>query len=147
MPVQIRRLLIAFAIFIGIMLVLKYYLTPESWREYGPYRGYALTEIAGDEAKYVQMETCSMCHDSIAELKSQGVHETIECEICHGPGYKHADEPEHNRMEIIGDGLFCLRCHEKNMARPENIIKQIDAAEHSEGEECTTCHNPHQPWL
>lgn len=144
MPIQIKRLLLAFAIFIGIMLVLKYLLTPESWREYGPYRGNALIEIADKEAKYVQTETCAICHDSIAGIKTQGMHQSVQCEICHGPGYKHADDPENNHMELNRDRKFCLRCHTKNTASPQNIIKQIDAVEHNEGEECITCHNPHQ---
>ena len=150
MPVQVKRLLLVFAVFIGIMFVLKYLLTPESWREYGPYRGNALTEISGNEIKFVQMETCAACHDSIADLKTHGLHISIQCEICHGPGYKHADEanePENNDMEIPEGSQICLRCHTKNAASPKNIIKQIDAVEHSEGEECITCHNPHQPWL
>jgi hypothetical protein len=144
MPVQVKRLLLAFAIFIVMMLVLKYYLTPESWREYGPYRGKALTEISDRTVTYVQMETCAMCHDSIAEIKTQSMHKSIQCEVCHGPGNMHADDPDNNKMELLS-GPFCLRCHTKNAARPENIIKQIDAAEHNVGEECLTCHNPHQP--
>lgn len=146
MPIQVKRLLLAFSIFIVIMLMLTYYLTPESWREYGPYRGNALLEIASKEAKYVQMDDCAICHDSIAELKIQGVHKSLQCEICHGPGYKHIDD-ENNNMAIPDGSQFCMRCHTKNAASPQNIIKQIDAVKHSEGEECITCHNPHQPWL
>ena len=145
MPVQIKRLLLAFAIFIGLMLVLKYYLTPESWREYGPYRGNALKEIANKEPKFVQMETCIMCHDSIGELKANSVHVSIQCETCHGPGYKHVDDPENVKMEVNQERQFCLRCHTKNLASPKKMINQIDAIEHYEGEECITCHNPHQP--
>jgi hypothetical protein len=145
MPIQVKRLLLAFAVFIGMMLVLKYLLTPVSWREYGPYRGDALKEIAGNEVKYIEMEACAMCHDSIAAIKSQGNHKSIQCEICHSPGYKHADDPENNKLEIPNGGPFCLRCHTKNPASRENIIKQIDALEHNPGEECITCHNPHKP--
>lgn len=145
MPVQIRRLLIAFAFFIGLMLVLKYFLTPESWREYGPYRGNALVEISSNEIRFVQTETCAMCHDSIAGLKEQSAHKSIECEICHSVGNKHAEEPELNDLDINKDRQFCLRCHTKNLASPKDIIKQVDAIEHYEGEECITCHNPHQP--
>lgn len=146
MPLQLKRLLLVFAVFIGIMLALKYFLTPESWREYGPYRGNAITEIGDQELKFVQMDDCAMCHDSIAELKNGGLHATLQCELCHGPGYKHiADET--NAMEIPEEGQFCVRCHEKNAARPSDVIKQVDPLEHSEGEECITCHNPHQPWL
>ncbi len=147
MPLQVKRLLIVFAILIGIMFALKYFLTPESWREYGPYRGNALREIAAQETKYVDTETCAICHDSIANLKMGGEHKSIQCEICHSTGYKHVDDPENNEMEIFNSREFCLKCHEKNPARPQNIIKQIDAIEHNEGEVCITCHNPHQPWL
>lgn len=146
MPVQIKRLLIVFAVFIGLMIGLKILFTPDSWREYGAYRGYALTEIADKEAKYVQMETCVMCHDSIGELKDQGKHINLQCELCHGPGYKHIDD-ESVDMLIPEDDQFCIRCHAVNAARPQDIIKQIDAEEHSEGEACIMCHNPHQPWL
>ena len=145
MPVQIRRLLLFFAVFTGLMLVLVHYLTPESWGEYGHYRADALTEIAAKQAKYVQMETCAMCHDSIAEYKSQGNHKPLQCEVCHGPGYKHIDDPENVKMEIPQGRQFCLRCHTKNAATPKGVINQIDAKEHYEGEECITCHNPHQP--
>ena len=150
MPLQIQRLLIAFAFFIALMFVMKYLLTPDSWREYGPYRGAALIEIADKVPKYVQMETCAMCHDSIAELKNSGPHVSLECELCHGPGYLHANdenEPEDYEMEIPKDEQFCTRCHTKNAASSEDVIKQIDAVEHSEGEECKNCHNPHEPWL
>ncbi len=56
-----------------------------------------------------------------------------------------SEEPENNDLEIHRDRQFCLRCHTKNAASPQNVIKQIDAVEHNEGEECITCHNPHQP--
>lgn len=146
MPVQLKRLLLVFALLIVSMLAMKYFLTPESWREYGAYRGNALKEISSAEAKFVQMDDCAACHDSIADLKNQGVHATLQCEICHGPGYKHIED-ETIQMEIPEEGQFCLRCHEENTARPKDIIKQVDAVEHSEGEDCITCHNPHQPWL
>lgn len=147
MPVQVKRLLLVFVFFIAISVSLKYFLTPESFGEYGHYRGTALLEIASNEAKYVQMDDCAMCHDSIAELKSSGVHESLQCEICHGPGYLHIADDENNRMEIPEDSQFCMRCHAINAASPKKAIKQIDALEHAEGEECITCHNPHQPWL
>ena len=146
MPLQLKRLLLVFALIIASMLAMKYFLTPESWREFGPYRGNAIKEIADKEVKFVQMDDCAMCHDSIAELKNGGVHVSLQCELCHGPGYKHIED-ETIEMEIPEDGQFCIRCHEKNAARPQDVIKQVDAVEHSEGEECITCHNPHQPWL
>lgn len=147
MPVQVKRLLVVFAVFVGIMLGLKYFLTPDSWGEYGAYRGNALKEIASKDVKFVQSETCAMCHDSIAELKMQGLHKTVKCEICHGPGYLHVEDDENIDMEIPNGIHFCMRCHTINAASPQSVIKQIDAIEHSENEDCINCHNPHEPWL
>lgn len=147
MPLQLKRILLAFAIFIGVMLVIIHFLTPESWGEFGHYRGLALPEIADRDPKYVGDETCSMCHDSIATLKVSGEHKSIPCETCHGPGYKHPDDPENNKMEKPEGRDFCLMCHALNAARPQKIVKQVDAIEHNKGEICISCHNPHKPWL
>ncbi|PLW97994.1 MAG: hypothetical protein C0591_05415 [Marinilabiliales bacterium] len=147
MPVQVKRLLLVFAFFIAISVALIYFLTPKSFGEYGHYRGKALEEISSTEIKYVQMDDCAMCHDSIAELKNSGLHATLQCEVCHGPGFNHIEDYENNRMEIPNEGQFCMRCHIMNAASPKKVIKQIDAVEHAEGEDCITCHNPHQPWL
>ena len=147
MPVQVKRLLLVFAFFIAISVALIYFLTPKSFGEYGHYRGKALEEISSAEIKYVQMDDCAMCHDSIAELKNSGLHATLQCEVCHGPGFNHIEDYENNRMEIPNEGQFCMRCHTMNAASPKKVIKQIDAVEHAEGEDCITCHNPHQPWL
>lgn len=145
MPVQVKRLLLVFVFFIAISISLKIFLTPESFGEYGHYRGKALVEISGKEAKYIQMDDCAMCHDSIAELKSSGLHESLQCEICHGPGNKHIED-ESNKMAIPEEGQFCMRCHTINAASPKEVIKQVDALEHADGEDCITCHNPHEPW-
>ena len=147
MPVQVKRLLLVFTVFVAISIALIYFLTPESFGEYGHYRGKALAEIASSEAKYVQMDDCAMCHDSIAELKNSGLHSLLQCEVCHGPGYKHIEDDENNKMEIPEAGQFCMRCHTINAASSTKVIKQIDAIAHAEGEDCITCHNPHQPWL
>jgi len=145
MPIQVKRLLLVFAIFIGIMLVLVYYYTPDSFGEYGHYRGKALDEISAKDPKYMQMETCAMCHDSIAGVKAESVHKSIQCETCHGPGNKHVDDPENVKMDLPMERELCLRCHMKNLARPSGVIVQIDNSEHYVDEQCITCHNPHQP--
>ncbi|PIY02817.1 MAG: hypothetical protein COZ21_12195 [Bacteroidetes bacterium CG_4_10_14_3_um_filter_31_20] len=147
MPIQVKRLLIAFALFFIVFFILVYFLFPESWGDIGPYRSLALKEIADKEPKYVDTESCTMCHDSIANLKNDGEHKSINCQTCHGVGYKHVNEPETNKMDIPKGRDFCARCHALNAARPKNIIKQVDIIEHNKGEECLSCHNPHKPWL
>jgi len=146
MPIQIKRLLLVFAFFIALMLVIRYFLKPDSWGKMGPYRYEALKEIANKEPKYVDLASCEMCHDTIVKIKIEGEHKSINCQTCHGPGYKHINEPDTSNIEKPKGREFCVRCHAKNSARPENIVKQIDAIEHNKGEVCITCHNPHKPW-
>ncbi|OFX42668.1 MAG: hypothetical protein A2046_17075 [Bacteroidetes bacterium GWA2_30_7] len=148
MPIQVKRLLMVFGLFIAIMAVLIYFLTPESWGEFGHYRGLALKEIADKEVKHVDVnETCAMCHDSISATFASGEHKSINCQNCHNVGYKHVEDPTKENIvkpEVTRD--FCLRCHAKNPARPENYIKQVDAIEHNKDKVCINCHNPHKPW-
>jgi len=146
MPLQVKRLLLVFGFFIGSMIVLIHFLTPDSFYQFGHYRGKALDEISNHEAKYVDVKSCAMCHDSIAAVKDSSFHKSINCETCHGPGYKHIEDPEKNKMDKPQDREFCIICHAKNPARPQKEIKQIDAVEHNKGEVCITCHNPHKPW-
>jgi len=147
MSIQVKRIILVFVIFIALMLVLRHFLVPDSWEEYGHYRGDALKEIAYKTPKFVQMDDCAACHDSIAELKSSGEHKSLQCEICHGAGYQHIDDPEGNKELLPSGRQFCLRCHTLNPARSNDEIKQVDPIEHNTDEECITCHNPHQPWL
>ncbi len=146
MPIHVKRLILVFALFVGIMIVLIQLLTPKSFKQFGHYRGDALKEIADKEPKYVGSQTCAMCHDSLSTVKDSSFHKSINCETCHGPGNKHAEDPVLNKIEKPVGRAFCIRCHAKNPARPEKIIKQINAIEHNKGEVCITCHNPHNPW-
>lgn len=145
MPVQLRRILLVFAFFIALMLILRYFLKPKTFGELGHYRASALVDIAAKEPKFINTDDCAMCHDSIAKMKGDGNHKQINCQTCHGSGNKHVNEPEKNEMIRSKERAFCIKCHEKNAARPKNIIKQVDAAEHNKGEECVSCHNPHKP--
>ena len=147
MPVQVQRLLIAFAIFIALFLVARHFLRPASFGQYGHYRGDALKENEDKPIKYVNMnETCVMCHDSIAAVRDSSVHKSIDCQTCHGPGNLHVEDPQKTNIIKEHSREFCGRCHAKNPARAK-IIKQIDIEEHNKEDECITCHNSHNPVL
>ena len=88
-PPQIPRLAIAFAIFISLFLVLRHFLTPDTFGEYGHYRGASLIENTEPEIHYAGQQACFDCHQDIEDLKKQDVHKNIHCETCHGPGQKH----------------------------------------------------------
>jgi len=164
---QVKRLLIVFAVFVSIFLVLRHFLTPASFGQYGHYRGDALEEIAAIPAKYVDRHTCAKCHEEKATLLQEGEHAPINCQICHGPGYKHEQyyeshtelqnmdslqkisnvTPEEFRLQTSNVRDFCLRCHLKNASRPVKTINQVDIADHyNVDKKCVECHNPHAPW-
>jgi hypothetical protein len=151
MPLHIKRLIITFAVFVAIFLVLKHYLTPKSFGEYAHYRGLALVENADRELKHSGMKSCAPCHngqeDTIMALKASGLHDALQCEACHGAAAKHIKSPEKEKLFIPTQVReFCGVCHGKNAARPKDLIKQVDLKKHHTEDNCTKCHNPHEPW-
>lgn len=145
MPKHIFRLIILFVIVIGLFLVARHFLVPDSFGVYGPYRANALEENANLDVKYIDTENCVMCHEEIDTLKNSGLHKNINCQTCHGPGYLHIEDPTTENILKEGDREFCGKCHNKIAGRP-NIIKQIDINEHNVESKCIECHNPHEPW-
>ena len=145
-PPQLTRLTIAFAIFISLFLLLRHFLVPDTFGQYGHYRGASLLDNAAVEIHYAGHKACLECHQDIEDLKAEDVHSGINCEICHGPGQKHVVSGEAADIIKPSGREFCGRCHSKNAARPKDAIFQVDLAEHNTGTNCVECHNPHQPW-
>lgn len=145
MPLHIKRLIITFAVFIALFLVLKHYLTPKSFKEFGHYRGLAIGENEDRELKHVGSAMCANCHDVETNMKDSGSHHSIACEACHGPGYKHIEAPDSAKMfKPTKVREFCGKCHGQNAARPLSKIHQVDLKDHNTEYNCTKCHNPHQ---
>jgi hypothetical protein len=145
-PPQIPRLALAFAIFISLFLVLRHFLVPDTFGQYGHYRGAALIENALPELHYTGQQACFTCHQDIEDLKATDVHSEIHCETCHGPGQKHSEKGDTTGYTRPGGREFCGRCHLKNAAKQKNTIVQIDLREHYVEKKCTECHNAHKPW-
>ncbi len=146
MPPQLKRPLILLGSIVIIFLVARYFIKPEGFGEKGFYRIQSLEENEQFEIKHIGSQACNECHDDMIALRDSGVHQTLNCEICHGPGYKHFETGEAKDI-IIPDGrAFCAWCHSKNAARPEGIIVQVNLKEHNIEYKCIDCHNPHAPW-
>lgn len=145
-PPQLSRLAIAFAIFISIFILLRHFLVPKTFGQYGHYRGASLTEIAQREIHYAGQKVCFECHQDIEDLKQQDVHSEIDCETCHGPGQKHSENGDTTGLKKPVSREFCGLCHSKNPAKQTSAIFQVDLKEHNVGKLCIDCHNPHQPW-
>lgn len=145
MPIQIKRLLIYFAVFIGLFLLVRHLLIPDSFGQYGHYRGLSLSENAAKPLNYAGAESCTECHQDIVDGKDSDLHAELSCEGCHGPSYAHTqdtlvDVPKPSTRE------FCTHCHAENAGRNRNVIFQINPEEHNAGKDCIECHNPHIPW-
>jgi hypothetical protein len=144
-PPQLTRLIIAFAIFISLFLIVRHFLVPDTFGQYGHYRGAALSDNAAPEIHYSGHKACIDCHQDIEDLKSQGPHKGINCETCHGPGQKHVLSAESKDVIKPEGREFCGTCHGQNAAKPKSAIKQVDMKKKGDGKNCTDCHNSHQP--
>jgi len=145
-PPQIKRLALAFAVFISLFLFVRHILVPDTFGEYGHYRGASLIDNEQPEIHYSGQQACFECHQDIEELKAQDVHSEIHCETCHGPGQKHVVSVEPADILKPVGREFCGKCHAMNAAKQKSAVFQIDLKEHNIGKNCIECHNAHQPW-
>lgn len=143
MPPQVLRLFLLAVGIVAVYSVARYILTPPSFRQYGWYRGEALTELQERDRVFAGKSACEECHSDEVQKLAKHEHKTLACEGCHGPGQAHCNDP---KKENIDKSSFaaCLRCHEANPSRPK-WHKQIVVKEHYTGSKCTECHVPHSP--
>ena len=135
------------AVFLGgvlAFLAIRGFLVPKSFGQYGHYRGNALPEMAARPVHYAGHETCETCHADVLDKKKDGRHARVNCEACHGPQAKHADDPTSEQPAKLDTAVLCARCHEANAAKPKGF-PQVATADHSSGLPCDTCHQPHSP--
>lgn len=120
------------------------YVVPKTFGKYGHYRAAALDEIAARPPHYAGHETCETCHTDVMDAKKAGKHAHLNCEACHGPQSKHAEDPSSVTPAKLDTAGLCVRCHAASAARPKSF-PQVNAEEHSNGVPCETCHQPHNP--
>ena len=140
------RLAIVFVAVFAVFLLIRSHFIPASFGQYGHYRGNALAEVSSRPISYAGHKTCEACHDHIVNMKKAGKHTGVNCESCHGPLARHADDPVSVTPQLPDTAVLCARCHEANIAKPKNFPK-VDSAEHSGGIVCKSCHQPHSPLL
>ncbi|MEI7728559.1 MAG: hypothetical protein WCO56_03270 [Verrucomicrobiota bacterium] len=143
MPPQIVRLVfVTIAIAVGYFAARKV-LTPDSFGQYGHFRGNALALVASRAPVYAGQKACDECHSEILAKVAKAPHAPVSCEACHAACQAHAANPE-VKTDKLTDGL-CARCHERTTGRPA-WHKQINLKNHYNGQgACKTCHIPHQP--
>ncbi len=143
---HLLRLAALFAAGFVLFVVLRTVAIPKSFGKYGHYRADALQDIMARPIAFAGHKACEDCHGDVVAVKKAGKHAGVNCEICHGPLAKHVEDPASVVPELPDTGVICARCHEMELARPKTF-PQVNTKEHSSGEKCKTCHQPHSPLL
>lgn len=142
MPKHIVRLILLIVAVLFVSAIAAPLLTVDSFYRFGHYRANSVTEIAEKEPVYQTTRYCHGCHTERRAQWSAGSHKTVVCEVCHGPALGH---PQNGKLPIPADTVkLCTLCHEAMPGRPATQ-PQIQVAQHSGGQQCNVCHNPHSP--
>jgi hypothetical protein len=113
---------------------------------------------AGEELPF----DCGVCHttgytpdgnqDGLEGVVGSWEFPGVQCEVCHGPGSRHAEDPHGVAMIIDRDSQACGECHSRN---DQNLIEAADGfVDHNQqfselhnskhfAVNCVTCHDPH----
>jgi hypothetical protein len=143
---HLLRLAAVFIVGILIFVVLRSQFVPKSFGKAGHYRYDALAEIESRPVVYAGHQACEDCHSDIVKVKTDGKHAHVNCEACHGPAENHVQDPASVKPTLPDTKVLCARCHAQVAGRPATF-PQVDIKEHSGGEACKTCHQPHSPLL
>lgn len=119
---------------------------PQSFGQYGGYRGDSIRENANFEISFAEgTGACAKCHNNTISELGSAQHANIDCQTCHGPGEKHKNSPKSFSLKISGDKNLCASCHSTIAGRQGKEIATVNPVMHSGGVICTKCHDPHQP--
>jgi uncharacterized CHY-type Zn-finger protein len=127
-----------------VFVVVRRVVEPAGFGKYGHYRAGALDDIRSHPIAFAGHAACESCHSDVLEIKSKTKHAGVACEACHGAQAKHAADPASIKPVLPDTAVLCVRCHEANSAKPKTF-PQVNASEHSGGQSCGTCHQPHSP--
>jgi hypothetical protein len=145
-PKQLIPLTVLFAVAVGGLIAARTILVPDSFGEYGHYRGNVVDEIKTQPIVYAGAAACYDCHFEIVEQKAQSHHKNVACEVCHGPAAAHIEAPDEYVPDAPRGRGYCPLCHGYDPSRPSGF-PQIVAERHNPGKPCMSCHNPHNPLL
>lgn len=150
-----------------VFLVVRGLMIPDSYGEFGHYRGDNVAEQRAKSPVHGRLDSCDSCHAKQAETIHRGKHSTVPCQDCHAPlnavnpGYPKEPPVPHTdgnkkktaAMPVNRKARLCERCHEKLESKPKGF-PQVVPAEHlqqvggEDGDEaCVNCHTPHDPKL
>ncbi len=140
----------------------RWLLIPDTFGQYGTYRGSNLLEQEARIPMYADEEGCFECHEKVYDVYDEGKHSKSPCQICHFSAVPHAEgDAEKNKkladMSMDKSQEACKLCHTFLKARPVKHpqIKDFDfhyedlwkkkLGEINKEAPCTTCHDAHSP--
>ncbi len=144
-----RHLLPLAAVFLGgltLFVAVRGALMPAEFGKYGHYRPGTLADVRARPVSFAGQAACADCHADKVEERSKGKHRIVSCEACHGALAKHAGDPAAVHPQKLGNTPLCQGCHQEDKAKPAGF-PQVMPAEHSGGQACVSCHQPHAPKL
>lgn len=138
---------------IALILLARHFMVPSDFGvngesfTYGFHRAGNIDDWKAFPVKYRGKELCRECHSENYEEHVSSPHAVIECENCHGPALNHPDNPE--SLDVDTSRLLCLRCHAylPYPTSQRSDIAGIDPLLHNPNQDCSSCHNPHNPDL
>ena len=142
MPKHIVRLIVLIVAFGAAALIAKSYFTVDSFYEFGHYRANSVPEIAVAGARVPDAALLpGLPHRARrAVVGRQPQDGDLRGVPWRGPGAS----PERQAADSQRCVKLCTLCHEAMPGRP-HTQPQIEVAQHSGGQQCTVCHNPHSP--
>lgn len=143
-PEQIIRLSIVIITFITLVLLIRTFIIPRELKEVGSQRTSAIERELAREIRYAGSSLCRDCHEDEYDLKRQGYHRNLSCELCHGPAMAHAEDPSEEDLSAPRERKYCPLCHQYNLSRPTGF-PQVNPQVHNPLDPCIACHDPHNP--
>ena len=154
MPKHIVRLLALIAVVATIAISAKSFFSPDSFYQYGHYRGNAVAEIASKVPKLQGSASCQSCHKEVYAKWTEGIHRKAtrkgvvqgvvykygpNCEVCHnGPAGNH---PSKEAMPLSIEDKVTTIVHREHKVHPANVPgkKLLLSPEDMRGV-CLNCH-------
>ena len=138
---------VGLALFIVIVLfaIAMQLAIPDSFGEYGRFRGDSIAENVSQDAIFASgNEACATCHSGVSQVVSSANHGQMDCQTCHGPAAAHTKNPGSVQPKVEQPTELCIGCHAETQGRLE--LATVKPELHSGGLDCLKCHNPHEPW-
>jgi hypothetical protein len=143
---DIRHVLRVAGLFLAgflLFVIVRARLVPDDFGVYGFYRAGALADVQARPIVYAGEGDCLVCHSEVDDVRKVSRHKIIKCEACHGPLWKHVQDPDVKPATLDPRGL-CLTCHTKAAGKYVGFPQVVIAA-HEPNRPCTDCHAPHRP--